>query len=132
MSFFYHPGVMMARHGVSESNWYQEHGCAVTFTTALKHNGYIVCGNSGGRAYAVENGEIIQSSKICSGPEYTCAFVGFSCRRMLPRRWSCCGREVKGTLLELAELVGCVGEGSPAEHKRILQAFAVKMKGNAE
>lgn len=108
-----HIGVIEARHDRKEpGKWYNENNFDPDFCKSLSRGGYIKCGNSGGLPFYVVNGSIEQLRIPIhnTGDYQTCGFhFGKGCsKKQMWRRWSCCHREIFGTMDDLIKVQGCV------------------------
>lgn len=96
----FHPGIALAQHQSKNPSPYLSHP---------KPNEFCICGGSGGKIWEYSTQENIQLSSKTINCEETCGFqTGIPCEGLkLYRKWSCCEKQIFGTIQDLYQIRGC-------------------------
>lgn len=111
---YYHPGYIESKHEKTNVEWYKKNKCDLQFCINLENGDFIPCGGSGGSTLRHRNGKIVAESASHDteiyGKKFTCCFVtgkGDCFKKIKVRRWSCCKKELTGSLGDMATIKGC-------------------------
>ncbi len=106
----FHPGYIESCHTPRNAQWYKKEKCIKSFCKNIENGGYIPCGSSGNRPFMIIDNEVHTSRlNLYDFNIYCCCFIfGKECdEERLERRWSCCHKRLKGTMLDMLTLKGC-------------------------